>query len=76
MINRNQTLFEFLTKEAIKREISLSQMAKEIGIHHSTLLGTEFRKPQMMTLVKIVRYLELEDDFFEINKLPIKKDDH
>ena len=76
MINRNQTLFEFLTLQAMKRNMSLSQMAKEIGIHHSTLLGTEFRKPQMMTLVKIVRYLELEDDFFEINKLPIKKDDH
>lgn len=76
MVNRNQTLFEFLTLQAMQRNMSLSQMAKEIGIHHSTLLGTEFRKPQMMTLVKIVRYLELEDDFFEINKLPIKKNDH
>lgn len=69
--NKNQTLNEFLFKEATQRQMSLSTMAQEIGIHHKTLTQTNHTKPRISTMVKIARYLNV--NLLDLNLLPIHK---
>lgn len=70
-IDRSQTLYEFLYKEATQRKMSMSQLAKEIGVHHRTLTQSYRSKPRIATMTKIASYLNV--NLLDLNLLPIIK---
>lgn len=71
-IEEQKRLYDFLNEEAMKRGISLSHMAQEIGVHHKTLTRTYETKPRIGTMSKIARYLDV--NLLDLNKLPIRGD--
>lgn len=64
------TLNQLIKMEAVKRNLSLIDLANEMGIKYPTLVNTSNRKPKLETYLKISKYLDIDLD--QLVKYPIK----
>ncbi len=64
------TLYEFIKYEGIKRNLSMYDLAKEVGIAIPTIYKIKKREPSRQTYYKLSKYLDVS--IADLLEYPIK----